>query len=79
MYENEMERSDIELNKYYETINKFSALPPDKDISSAVKSLLDVHFKDNFTSNVLKIIHGCIDLTTLTSLDTKESVWSIQP
>jgi len=77
MYEHEMERPELETNKYNETISQFTVLPPDEEISSAVKSLLDAHFRENFTSDVLKSIHGCIDLTTLTSLDTKESVWSM--
>jgi len=77
MYEHEMEHPELETNKYNETISQFTVLPPDEEISSVVKSLLDAHFRENFTSNVLKSIHGCIDLTTLTSLDTKESVWSM--
>ena len=76
-YEHDMEQFDLEPNKFHETISKFTVLPSDEEIASAVKSLLDMHFKENFTSDVLKSIHGCIDLTTLTSLDTKESVWSM--
>jgi len=72
-----MERSDLESSKYRETISAFTVLPPDEDIASTVKKLLDAHFRENFNSEVLKSIHGCIDLTTLTSLDTKESVWSM--
>ena len=77
MHNHEKNSSDLESNKYRETFGKFTSFPPDDDISSIVKSLLDVHFKENFTTDVLKKIHGCIDLTTLTSLDTKESVWSM--
>ena len=29
------------------------------------------------TPEVLKRIHGCIDLTSLTSLDTKETIWNL--
>ena len=77
IYENDTEYPDLESNKYHETISKFTVLPPDEDIKSTVKSLLDAHFRENFTSDVLKRIHGCIDLTTLTSIDTKESVWEM--
>ena len=73
----DMEHSDIETNKYLETISKFALLPSDEEISLIVKSLLDTHFIENFTVDVLKQIHGCIDLTTLTSMDSKESVWSM--
>ena len=77
IYGNNTEYPELESNKYHETISKFTVLPPDEDITVTVKSLLDMHFRENFTSDVLKRIHGCIDLTTLTSLDTKESVWSM--
>jgi len=77
IYENDTEYPDLESNKYHETISKFTVLPPDEDIKSTVKSLLDAHFRENFTSDVLKRIHGFIDLTTLTSIDTKESVWEM--
>ena len=77
MYEQNMEFPDLEINKYHETISRFAALPPDEDIIKAVKSLTNTHFRENFTPEVLKSIHGCIDLTTLTSIDTKESVWSM--
>ena len=73
----EADRPDLEANKYLETISKFSALPTEKDIMLIIKSIKDNSFINNFTLDVLKFIHGCIDLTTLTSMDTKESVWSM--
>jgi deoxyribose-phosphate aldolase len=76
-YDFEMEHSHLQIDKYKETFDKFSSLPSDKDVSSTVNSLLDVHFKENFTADVLKLIHGCIDLAILTSIDTKESVWAM--
>ncbi|MDR2915859.1 MAG: deoxyribose-phosphate aldolase [Tannerella sp.] len=77
MHEFEMEHSDLKTNKYQETFSRFTSMPPDDDISSIVKSLLDSGFNKNFTLDVLKQIHGCIDLTTLTSLDTKETIWEM--
>jgi deoxyribose-phosphate aldolase len=77
LYEDEMEYSNLETNKYHETFSRFSLLPSDKDVSLAVKKLIDSDFKENNNLNVLKFIHGCIDLTTLTSLDTKETVWEM--
>lgn len=76
-YEFENESIRIESDKYQKTMEKFSAIPPDKELSAMVQSLLDVNFKANFTADVLKFIHGCIDLTTLTTMDTKESVWAM--
>lgn len=66
-----------EINRYKETFGKFSSLSSNDDISLIISSLLKDHFKENFTKDVLKQIHGCIDLTTLTSIDTKESVWAM--
>lgn len=77
MHEYDRNHSDLEANKYRETMSKFTSFSSDDDISLIVSSLLDVHFKENFTVEVLKQIHGCIDLTTLTTLDTRESVWEM--
>ncbi|MDR1381648.1 MAG: deoxyribose-phosphate aldolase [Tannerella sp.] len=66
-----------EVDRYRETFGKFSSLPPDKDVSLTVNALLERHFRENFTPEALKKIHGCIDLAILTSIDTKESVWEI--
>ena len=38
---------------------------------------MNKHEKENFTAEVLKQIHGFIDLTSLTSIDTKESIWKL--
>jgi deoxyribose-phosphate aldolase len=76
-YEHEAGYAHSEKNRYQETFNRFSLFQPDREISSVVESVLDVRFKENFTAEVLKHIHGCIDLTLLTSLDTKESVWAM--
>ena len=37
-------------------------------------ALLDKEARKNFTPDVLKHLHGCIDLTSLTSLDSMESI-----
>ena len=39
--------------------------------------MLEKKYQANFTPEVLKTIHGCIDLTSLTSLDSKESIWKL--
>lgn len=65
------------MDKYHEVFGKFQTALPDAQITDAVKTLLDKHEKENFTPEVLKMIHGCIDLTSLTSMDTKESIWKM--
>ncbi|MDR2385107.1 MAG: deoxyribose-phosphate aldolase [Tannerella sp.] len=75
-YEHECEYSDIKANKYLDIFNKYD-LPTEKAVSEKVKILLDKHYSENFNSEVLKKIHGLIDLTSLNSLDTKESIWEM--
>jgi deoxyribose-phosphate aldolase len=76
-YDFESEHAHLQADRYRGIFDKFSLPPSDNDISLTVNSLLDAHFKENFTPETLKHIHGCIDLTTLTSLDTRERVWEM--
>lgn len=65
------------MDKYQEAFDKFEAAQPDAQVTQSVNALLEKHEKENFTPEVLKAIHGCIDLTSLTSMDTKESIWKM--
>ncbi|MDR1722813.1 MAG: deoxyribose-phosphate aldolase [Tannerella sp.] len=64
-------------DKYRATLKKFDSSLTDEKAAKAVKSLLDVHYAENFTPAVLKHIHGCIDITTLNTVDTRETVWNL--
>ena len=74
-HEHEHESNSVQIDRYHEAFNKFEPALPDTQTTEAVNALLEKHFQENFTPEVLKTIHGCIDLTSLTSLDTKESIW----
>jgi deoxyribose-phosphate aldolase len=76
-YEHEAGSPYPATDRYRETFSRFSPPQADREISSAVASVLEAHFRENFTAGVLKTIHGCIDLTSLTGLDTKESIWAM--
>ena len=65
------------MDKYQEVFNKYATPLPDAKISEQVNALLEKKYQANFTPEVLKNIHGCIDLTSLTSLDSKESIWKL--
>lgn len=67
----------VATDRYHETFRKFGPAPSDAETQAAVNRLLEKHSEANFTPEVLKTIHGCIDLTSLTSLDTKESIWKM--
>ena len=76
-HEHEHESNSVQIDRYHEAFNKFEPALPDTQTSEAVNALLEKHFQENFTPEVLKTIHGCIDLTSLTSLDTKENIWKM--
>lgn len=65
------------MDKYHEAFARFEVSQPDATVSRIVNDVLEKHSKENFTPDVLKLIHGCIDLTSLTSMDTKESIWKM--
>ena len=64
-------------DKYHESFDKFEPVGSDEQITTTVTALLDKEARKNFTPDVLKHLHGCIDLTSLTSLDSKESIWKM--
>jgi len=66
-----------ETTKYQDALARFEPALPEEKITEKVNSLIDKHFNIYFTPEVLKFIHGCIDLTSLTSLDTKDSIWKM--
>lgn len=65
------------MDKYQEAFAKFQTPASDVEISKAVNKIIEENAKKNLTADVLKQIHGFIDLTSLTSLDTKESIWQL--
>ncbi len=65
------------MDKYHEAFAKFDPAGTKEIVGKHVASILERHEKENFTPDVLKRIHGFIDLTSLTSIDTKESIWKL--
>lgn len=68
---------NLHTNKYEQAFHNFPSAGTAEEVSKAVKNLLNKHEKENFTAEVLKQIHGFIDLTSLISIDTKESIWKL--
>lgn len=66
-----------QTDKYQEAFAKFEPALSDEKTTEVVNALLEKEAEKNLTPEVLKRIHGCIDLTSLTSLDTKESIWKM--
>lgn len=71
------EEESNHLNRYTEAFSKFESVGTMEEISEKVEKLLARKEEEYFTPDVLKQIHGCIDLTSLTSIDTRESIWKL--
>ena len=67
----------MNANKYYATLQKFPPAEPEQVISRKVQEMLNRSFEKNYTRGVLASIYGFIDLTTLDSLDTKDTVYQM--
>lgn len=73
----ELEQQYGQSDKYHDALKKFAPALSDSETTQAVEALLEKNAAKNRTEEVLKKIHGCIDLTSLTSLDTKETIWKM--
>ena len=72
-HEHEHEHSHMP-NKYAEALEMYNTHIHDEDVQRIVKQLLDDHLEKNNTLEVKKLLFNCIDLTTLKSTDSDESV-----
>lgn len=66
-----------ETDKYQDAFARFEPAESIEKVAKSVKNILSKNFEANFNAEVLKQIHGCIDLTSLTSLDNRESIWKL--
>ena len=64
-------------DKYHECFNRFQPALTDAEVAEKTAQLLAEKAPKYFTDDTLKQLHGLIDLTTLTTLDTKDSVWQM--
>ncbi len=65
------------MDKYQEAFSKFTPVSSEKQIKEEVDKILKIYESENFTADVLKLLHSCIDVTSLSTLDTKESIWKM--
>jgi deoxyribose-phosphate aldolase len=63
-------------NKYQEAFAKFNSIGSKSEVTEKVNKILEEAEK-NFNPETLKFIHGCIDITSLSALDSKESIWKM--
>ncbi|MDO5523873.1 MAG: deoxyribose-phosphate aldolase [Bacteroidia bacterium] len=62
-------------NKYTDVLKKHPFLHTDTQITEKVNKIIADKCNENNTQEVYKTLYSCIDLTTLNSTDTRESVW----
>lgn len=61
-------------DKYRETIAKSAVTTDDAAVAAEVKKILDKSLNENMNADVYKFLFNCIDLTTLKSTDSPQSV-----
>lgn len=69
-----MEKSEIVPSKYDAALGKYNTNLNDADIKAQVATLIEKKLPENNTEEVKKLLFNCIDLTTLNSSDSDESV-----
>lgn len=69
-----MEMNDTSQDKYNATLAKYNTRLSDADVQSKVATLIEKKVSENNTEEVKKFLFNCIDLTTLNSTDSDESV-----
>jgi len=63
------------MDKYSKVLEKFDLCVDDSIIASKVADLIAKNCKGNNTKEVLAFLYSCIDLTSLNTEDSVESIW----
>lgn len=69
-----MEANEMTQNKYKATLAKYNTNLNDKDVAAQVAAIIDAKVAENNNLDVKKFLFNCIDLTTLNTTDSDESV-----
>jgi deoxyribose-phosphate aldolase len=65
----------MESNKYKDVLKQYNTSLKDKEVSEKVNEILAKHFAENDNKDVYKKLYSFIDLTSLNSTDSRESIW----
>ena len=63
-------------NKYKKALSDIPFKLTDNDVAEKVNKIISEKYNENNTTEVLKKIYSCIDLTTLNTTDTREDIWN---
>jgi deoxyribose-phosphate aldolase len=69
-----MEQNDGNLNKYEIALSKYNTNLKESDIQNKVNTWIEKRVAENNTLEIKKFLFNCIDLTTLNTTDSDESV-----
>ena len=69
-----MEYKEEEKSKYEVALNKYNTDLSDNDIQAKVAAIIEKKVPENDTIEVKKLLFNCLDLTTLSTTDSEESV-----
>lgn len=61
-------------DKYHDTVAASKVITDDAAVKSAVDEIIAKHLEENMNVEVYKTIFNCIDLTTLSTTDSPQSV-----
>lgn len=65
----------METNKYNETLKKYNTKLKDSEVTAKINEIISKHFAENDNKEVYKKLYSFIDLTSLNSTDSRESIW----
>lgn len=65
------------MYRYQEAFDKFKHIESDAEVAKRVANILADNEQSNCKADVYKFLYGCIDLTSLSTLDTKEGIWKL--
>lgn len=65
-----------EINRYDDTLKKYNTKISEKTVKEALAKIADKE-QENMNKEVYKTIYSCIDLTSLNTTDTKESIFKL--
>ena len=61
-------------DKYHDTVAASAVTTDDQQVADAVARIIAEHKAENMTPEVMRMLLGCIDLTTLKATDSQQSV-----
>lgn len=63
------------MDKYQEALSKYELNLKDEKIKAETDQLIEENWKVNYNVPVMKFLYSCIDLTSLNTEDSKQSIW----